>query len=58
MVHQALTLSIVIPTYKREGVLLDTIEYLLDLSLHTPGNCEIIIADQTIRHESATAARL
>jgi GT2 family glycosyltransferase len=49
------TLSIIIPTYKRERVLLDTINYLLKLE---PAPAEILIIDQTGEHESDTARTL
>lgn len=44
-------LSVVIPTYNRERVLLETIEQLLRLS---PAPQEILIVDQTERHETET----
>lgn len=47
--------SVVIPTYQREGVLLDTIDYLLRLE---PPPAEILIVDQTPEHERETALRL
>lgn len=47
--------SIVIPTYKRERVLLDTIQYLLELD--DKAN-EIIIIDQTLDHKNATETAL
>ena len=47
--------SIVIPTYRREQVLLDSIRYLIDLE--TPA-AEILIVDQSERHETATEAAL
>lgn len=49
------SISIVIPTYRRESVLLDTIEYLL-ASDPPPG--EIVVVDQTEQHEQATSDRL
>ena len=52
---RTLTISIVIPTYRREQVLLDTIRYLFDLR---PAAAEILIIDQTEQHESATEAAL
>jgi len=48
-------ISIVIPTYRRESVLLDTVSYLLELR---PSAAEILIIDQTERHEAATLAVL
>lgn len=44
-------LSVVIPTYRREGVLIDTIDQLL--SLRSPAD-EILIVDQTEHHSLAT----
>jgi len=49
------TISVVIPTYKREQVLLDTIRHLLKLQL-LPS--EIIIIDQTGSHEFVTSRTL
>ena len=46
-----LPISIVIPTYRREAVLLDTLRYLLAL---TPRAAEILVLDQTERHDPAT----
>ncbi len=48
-------LSVVIPTYKREQVLLDTIEYL---TLQEPMPAEILILDQTPKHVSVTSQKL
>ncbi|MGD9583404.1 MAG: glycosyltransferase family 2 protein [Lysobacterales bacterium] len=48
-------LSIVIPSYRREQVLIDTIEYLLGLP--SPAD-EIVLVDQTEQHQPATAQRL
>ena len=42
--------SVVIPTYGRDQVLLDTVEALLSLS-NPPA--EIVLADQTVRHDEA-----
>ena len=53
-----LTMSIVIPTYGREGVLTDTIEQLLAQTDSTPGFIELIVVDQTARHAEDTQARL
>lgn len=50
-----ISISAVIPTYRREKVLLNTIDYLLNLN---PTPDEILIVDQTPRHESATARAL
>lgn len=48
-------ISIVIPTYQREQVLLDTLGFLLELPLCA---AEIIVVDQTVRHEFATEQAL
>lgn len=50
-----LTLSFVIPTYKREAVLIRTIKHVLSL---TPGANEILVVDQTDRHEQTTDQEL
>jgi GT2 family glycosyltransferase len=47
--------SVVIPTYRRERVLLDSIEALL--ALERPP-AQVVVVDQTRRHEAATAERL
>jgi GT2 family glycosyltransferase len=49
------SISIVVPTYRREKVLLDTIDYLVRLD---PGAVEILIVDQTEKHSSETASAL
>lgn len=46
-----LPISVVIPTYRREQVLVDTLNYLLALN---PRAMEIVVVDQTERHEEAT----
>ena len=51
----SLPVSIAIPTYRREQILLDTIDYLL--ALQTPAS-EILVLDQTENHESTTELRL
>jgi len=48
-------ISVIIPTYGREEVLLDTIDYLLKTE---PPPSEILVIDQTPVHEPATAERL
>lgn len=48
-------LTLVIPTYRREQVLLDTIRRMHDLD---PAPDEILIVDQTERHEPATEEAL
>jgi GT2 family glycosyltransferase len=48
---QADKLSIIIPTYKREAVLIETINHLLRLR---PEPAEVLLIDQTPRHEETT----
>ena len=48
-------LTVVVPTYRREAVLVDTIEFLLSLK---PAPAEVLVIDQTERHEPATSAVL
>lgn len=48
-------ITAVIPTYRREQVLIDTIRHLLALS---PAPAEILLVDQTPAHEPATEAVL
>jgi GT2 family glycosyltransferase len=48
-------LSLAVPTYRREAVLLETLHALLALQ---PPAAELLVLDQTERHEEATAARL
>ncbi len=48
-------ISVVIPTYNRNQVLLDTIAFLLAL---TPAPAEILIIDQTKRHNPITTEKL
>ena len=50
-----MTLSVAIPTYGRDGVLIDSITALL--GLETPP-WELLIVDQTPRHDAATEAQL
>lgn len=47
--------SVVIPTYGREGVLLETLQHLFD---QEPGADEILVVDQTLRHEPETEKAL
>jgi GT2 family glycosyltransferase len=49
------SLSIVIPTYRRARVLLDTIEFL---SQQASAEDEILVVDQTEEHDTDTAVRL
>jgi len=51
----ATSLSIVVPTYRRERVLIDTIEALLQLE---PQGAEILVIDQSPSHEPAVAYAL
>lgn len=48
-------IAIVIPTYGRERVLLDTIECLLRQNVRP---AELLIVDQTVQHEAATCQEL
>lgn len=52
------TLSVVIVTYNRNQVLVDTIRHLLPQAAQCPGFGEILIVDQTVTHEQATEAAL
>lgn len=49
------SISIAIPTYRRERVLVDTLSDLLELS---PGAAEILVLDQTDCHDAGTGAQL
>jgi GT2 family glycosyltransferase len=51
----SLPVSIVIPTYRRERVLLDTLESLIGLNQRA---AEILVMDQTQRHEPGTEQKL
>jgi glycosyltransferase involved in cell wall biosynthesis len=53
-----LSLSIVIPTYLREKVLVDTVSSLLDQAKTTEGFMELILVDQTPIHDLDTEQRL
>ncbi|MFN3629341.1 MAG: glycosyltransferase family 2 protein [Casimicrobiaceae bacterium] len=55
MTTKPVAVSIAIPTYRRERVLVETIGYLLALS---PPADEILVLDQTERHEPETEAAL
>jgi GT2 family glycosyltransferase len=55
---QRLSLSVVIPTYRREDVLVRTVEALLRIGQGLPELQELILVDQTRVHEPATASRL
>lgn len=50
-----LALTVVIPTYRREAVLLETLAYLIALDA---GPTEILVVDQTEVHEPETAQQL
>ena len=52
---QPVPLSVAIPTFGRDEVLLDSLRALLDLS---PPAAEILVLDQTPRHSTSTDARL
>jgi GT2 family glycosyltransferase len=54
-VDTPLAISIAIPTYRREAVLLSTVEYLLALQ---PRAAEILLLDQTESHAPETESRL
>lgn len=47
--------SVAIPTYRRETVLLETLQYLMGLDL---APTDIMVLDQTEEHETASAKRL
>ncbi len=50
-----LPITVAIPTYRREQVLLNTLDYLLAL---IPQPAEILVLDQTEQHDPATVQRL
>ena len=50
-----LPISIIIPTYQREQVLIDTLTYLLELPTKA---AEIIVVDQTQQHQPETISQL
>lgn len=52
------TISVVVPTYRRERVLIETLESLLAIAKRTSGFRELILVDQTDRHEPETDRRL
>ena len=51
----SLPVSVVVPTYRRDEILIATIRHLLDLE---PKPAEILVVDQTERHQEATANTL
>jgi GT2 family glycosyltransferase len=53
-----LTISIVIPTYGREQILLDTITHHLQQAAELPQFGELIVIDQTATHEPQTNRQL
>lgn len=55
MNRKKIPISVVIPTYGREQVLLETINQLLQ---QEPAAAEILVIDQTIKHEQETDTRL
>ena len=55
MSAEILPLTVAVPTFCREQVLLDTIEMLLQ---QQPAAAEILILDQTVQHEPATVSQL
>lgn len=52
------TISIVIPTYGREQILLDTIGYHLQQAVELPQFDELIVIDQTAQHEGKVVQQL
>lgn len=50
-----LDITVAIPTYRREGVLLDTLNQLLALKNRA---CEILVVDQTTQHQPDTLSAL
>jgi len=53
--HEHLPVTVAIPTFGREQILLDTIEMFL---LQDPPAAEILVLDQTVAHEQETDDRL
>jgi GT2 family glycosyltransferase len=53
-----LTLSLVIPTYGREEILLNSVAGLLKQARNTPGFLELIIVDQTLNHQVETERQI
>lgn len=51
----SIDLSVIIPTYNRDKVLIETIEHVLALS---PRPSEILIVDQTAKHDGETEEKL
>ncbi|MBD2165786.1 glycosyltransferase family 2 protein [Calothrix membranacea FACHB-236] len=55
MTQSKVPISILIPTYRREQVLIDTINYILALPVTA---AEVVVIDQTPQHESVVAEQL
>jgi GT2 family glycosyltransferase len=55
LLQSAIDISVVIPTFGREQVLLDTLRCVLDLD---PPPAEVLVVDQTPQHETATSTAL
>lgn len=55
MKENSISLTVAIPTYRREQVLIDTLHYLLALSAPP---AEILVLDQTEQHEAVTDQQL
>lgn len=53
-----LTLSVIIPTYRREKVLTETIRTLLPMMSKSGAFTELLIVDQTEQHEASTQMQL
>jgi len=58
MTKDELKLSIVIVTYNRSEVLVDTIKHILELDDYSKSAIEIVIVDQTIKHTTAAESAL
>jgi GT2 family glycosyltransferase len=55
MAPDSLPLTVAVPTYRREAVLLETLDALLGLE---PPAAELLVLDQSERHDDATSGRL
>jgi len=53
--HTTALITVAIPTYRREKVLIETLQYLLALE---PPPAEILVLDQTEQHDAETSATL
>lgn len=58
MAMSAQDLSLVIVTYRREQVLIDTLRHLLEQACGLAGFAELLVVDQTPRHDPAVEAQL